>query len=109
MTITEIISIGVIAIVLVIGAALAIKKFFALPVAQRKDLIIHWLTGAVVVAQNSIKEHTDEANKAKFNQVLEEFQNKAPLLYKLFIKFTSDLNLDELIEEALQNIKNTKF
>lgn len=109
MTPVEIISICIIALVLIVGAILAIKKFFALPVAQRKELIINWLTGAVVTAQNLITEKTDEANKAKFEQVLKQFQTNAPLLYKLFIKFTGDLKLEDLIEEALENIKNTEF
>lgn len=109
MTLVEIISICIIALVLIVGAILAIKKFFALPVAQRKELVINWLTGAVVTAQNLITEKTDEANKAKFEQVLKQFQTNAPLLYKLFIKFTGDLKLEDLIEEALENIKNTEF
>ena len=104
-----IISICIIAIVLIIGLILAIKKFFALPVAQKKELIINWLTGAVVTAQNLITEKTDEANKEKFAQVMTQFQTNAPLLYKLFIKFTGDLKLEDLIEEALENIKNTEF
>lgn len=105
----DIIALCFIGIILIIGAALAIKKFWLCPPEQKKELIINWLTGAVVNAQNLIIEKTDEANKEKFNQVLNQFKANAPWLYKLFIKFSKDLQLESLIEQALTNIKNTKF
>lgn len=109
MNITTIISICIIAIVLIIGAIIAIKKFFSLSEEDKKELIINWLTGAVVAAQKLIKDKSDEANHAKFEQVVSQFKTRAPWLYKLFIKFTKNLNLDDLIEQALESIKNTEF
>ena len=109
MTVVDIIALSIIGIVLILGAICAVKKFFALPVEKRKELIINWLTGAVVTAQNLITDKTDEANKAKFDQVMNQFKKNAPLTYKIFIKFTKGLNLEDLIEEALENIKNTEF
>ena len=109
MGIYEIIALCFIGVILIIGAIIGIKKFIMCSPEQRKELIINWLTGAVVTAQNLIVEKSDKANKAKFEQVLNEFKTNAPWLYKLFIKYTKDLTLEELIEKALEQVKNTKF
>lgn len=109
MTTLEIISIVFIGLIILIGGIIGVKKFIMCSPSQRKELILKWLTGAVVAAQNAITEHSDEANKAKFDQVMNEFKTNAPMLYKLFITFTKDLNLEDLIEQALENIKNTEF
>ena len=106
---TTIISICVLALVLIAGIVIAIKKFFALSKEERKDRIINWLTGAVVTAQRLIDKDIIGANEEKFNQVVNEFKTKAPLLYKIFIKFTNGLELGDLIEEALKNVKDAKF
>lgn len=84
-------------------------RFFKMDDAKKKELIIKWLTGAVVTAQNLITEKSDTANKEKFEQVLREFKKNAPLTYKLFAKFSKNINIEELIEAALTTLKNTKF
>ena len=90
-------------------ATFFIIRFFKLDDAKKKELIIKWLTGAVVTAQNLITEKSDTANKEKFEQVLREFEKNAPLTYKLFAKFSKSINIEELIEEALTALKNTEF
>lgn len=109
MNIITIVSIAILAVILIVGAIIAVKKFFALSKEQKEELIINWLTGAVVTAQKLIIEKTSEANKEKFNQVVNQFKKNAPWVYKLFIKFTGELNLEDLIEKALQQIKDTEF
>ena len=96
--------------VVALGAAtFFIIRFFKMDDEKKKELIIKWLTGAVVTAQNLITEKSDTANKEKFEQVLREFKKNAPLTYKLFAKFSKNINIEELIEAALTTLKNTKF
>ena len=90
-------------------ATFFIIRFFKMDDAKKKELIIKWLTGAVVTAQNLITEKSDTANKEKFEQVLREFKKNAPITYKIFAKFSKTINIEELIEEALTALKNTKF
>lgn len=97
---------GVIALGL---CAWGVIVFFKMDDNKKKELIIKWLTGAVVTAQNLITEKTDEANKEKFEQVLNEFKKNAPITYKIFAKFSKNINIEELIEVALTTLKNTKF
>lgn len=100
-TIILIIAIAVIAICALIGFIIKWKK---MPKEEKKMVLKNWLIGAVVGAQNYL-----ENNEEKLQSVKDEFAQKAPFFYKLFVKFTKDFDLEELIEEALTEVKNTKF
>ena len=100
-TIILIVAIAIIAVVALVGF---IMKWRKLPKEEKRIMLKNWLIGAVVGAQNYL-----ENNEEKLQMVKDEFAKKAPFFYKLFVKFTKDFDLEELIEEALTEVKNTKF
>ena len=71
---------------------------------ERKKTVKQWLVSAVVAAEGAIKE--SGAGKEKMAMVLEQFKNKAPILYKFAMAITKDVDLEKLVEETLQNIKD---
>ena len=109
MSVFDIIGISIIGILFIVALIFVVKKFLLLSTEEKKERILHWLTGAVTVAQNNILGKDDESNKQKFEQVVQSFKTKAPFLYKIFIMFNKDINLEELIEKALATLKTTKF
>lgn len=70
---------------------------------ERKETVKQWLVSAVVAAEATIKE--SGAGQEKMKMVLEHFKKKAPILYKFAVSITKDINLQEVVEEALQTIK----
>lgn len=71
---------------------------------KRKEVIKEWLVSAVVVAENAIKE--SGAGQEKMEMVLKYFQTKAPFTYKIMMGLTKDIDLQELIEQALTMVKD---
>lgn len=100
-TIILIIAIAVIAVIALIGLVVKWRKMSK---EEKKQVLKNWLIGAVVGAQNYL-----ENNEEKLQMVKDEFATKAPFWYKLLIRFTKEFDLEELIEEALTEVKNTKF
>lgn len=71
---------------------------------ERKEIIKQWLIGAVVAAESAIKE--SGAGKEKMALVKEQFETKAPFIYKILMRVTNDAELEDLIEKALQMVKD---
>ena len=71
---------------------------------ERKEMLKQWLIGAVVVAEAAIKE--SGAGKEKMQLVKEYFQNNAPLTYKILMRITNDAELEDLINKALEMVKD---
>lgn len=70
----------------------------------RKETIKKWLISAVVAAEAAIKE--SGAGKEKMEMVLEYFKTNAPFTYKIMMRFTKDVDLSTLIEQALATVKD---
>lgn len=96
----------ILALVLAGGIAVAIWKVIQIvrmPEDERNNVIKKWLLSAVVAAEDAIKE--SGAGQEKMQLVIQEFQKKAPAIYKLMMKITKGATLEELIENALQMVK----
>ena len=104
---TEWIIIAIIAAIVVVVGAFYIMKIIKMSPEERKQLLIDWVMGAIVAAQNNFTE--DGHNAEKFAQVEQYFKSKAPMLYKIILKITKGTNLKDVIETALTTIKETKF
>lgn len=70
---------------------------------EREEIIKQWLVSAVVAAESAIKE--SGAGQKKMEMVMEQFQKKAPIIYKLMMKLTKNANLKDLINKALTMVK----
>ena len=94
----------------VVGAALLafiiymIVKLVRMSPEERKETLLNWLKGAVVAAEEYIGSgHGDE----KLKYVEDYFNKKAPWFLKILLTIMGKDNLKELIEEALQAVKNS--
>ena len=88
------------AIAFLVWKIIAIVK---MPKEEREELIKKWLMSAIVMAESTIKEKG--AGKEKLQMVIAEFETTAPFIYKFLIKITDGLDLEEIINNALQTIK----
>lgn len=70
---------------------------------QRKETVKQWLVSAVVAAEAAIKE--SGAGKEKSEMVMNYFKEKAPFIYKIIMRFTKDADLQDLINKALEMVK----
>ena len=96
------VAVGVLAI-----AIIAVLAYFGIKVAkmdpeERKALLISYLAGLINKAEGQIG---SGHGKEKLEQVERWFYEKAPFIYKLILKKFGKENLQELIEEALKQIK----
>ena len=81
-----------------------IIKIAKMPKEERKELLKIYLKGLVVEAEKAIGAgHGD----AKFAQVEEWFNKKAPMIYKIILMLLGKNNLKDLIEDALKEIKES--
>lgn len=81
-----------------------IIKIAKMPKEERKELLKIYLKGLVAEAEKAIGAgHGD----AKFSQVEEWFNKKAPMIYKIILMLLGKNNLKDLIEDALKEIKES--
>lgn len=70
---------------------------------ERKETIQQWLVSAVVAAEDAIKE--SGAGQKKMEMAMDYFKTNAPFAYKIMMRFTKDVSLQELIDKALEMVK----
>lgn len=107
MSIDSILIIATIVAITIGLVAYNIVKFIKMPAEERKQLLVNWVMGAIVAAQNHFTESGHGAEKLA--EVEEYFKTKAPMVYKIVLKFTKTTDLRDVIETALNIIKETKF
>lgn len=78
-------------------------KFFKMPKEEKKKIIISYLAGLVTLAEDKIGSgHGEE----KLAEVEKYFKENAGITYKMILKVFGKENLKDLIEEALQMVKD---
>ena len=94
------------AVAVVIGVGVIAWKIIQvmnMSAEERKETVTQWLISAVVAAEAAIKE--SGAGAEKMQMVLDHFKQNAPALYKIMLKLTKDVDLEELVEKALALVK----
>lgn len=81
-----------------------IVKFCKMTPEEKQEIVKQWLVAAIVAAENAIKEHG--AGQEKLQMVIDKFNDKAPMLCKIILKFTNTKTLKDLIDEALNTVKD---
>jgi DNA-binding protein YbaB len=71
---------------------------------EKQEIVKQWLIAAIVAAENAIKEQG--AGQEKLQMVIDKFNDKAPMLCKIILKFTNTKTLKDLIDEALNTVKD---
>lgn len=94
----------IVAIVVATAVTVGYKiiKIKKMPLEEKKDLLISYLSGLVVKAEDVIG---SGRGSDKLKQVELMFEGKAPLAYKIILKMVGANSLKELIEESLQRVK----
>ena len=93
----------------VVAIILALLVFFIVKICkmkpeERKELILNFLKGAVVAAEEYIGSgHGDE----KLAYVEEYFNKKAPWFLKVLFAISGQNDLKSLIEEALESVEGS--
>lgn len=103
MTTIDWIIFGVIAALLLGFGIWKIVEFCRLTKEQKIQIVKQWLVGAVVAAEAAIT--TPGAGQEKLQLVINEFNTRAPMLCKFILWATNSVNLQDLIEEALAEVK----
>lgn len=107
MTTLDIILLCIAAFVVLCCGIIFLIKFLKKTPEEKRELLVQWLTGVVLKAEQAFTESKKGAEKLQM--VEEEFKANAPIFYKLILKTTKTANLQELIEEALQKLKESNF
>lgn len=96
------ITLGIVILIILIVAIINIIKFLKLSKGEKKRLILSYIKGLVALAEHEIGAgHGAE----KLMKVEKFFNTKAPIFYKCLLKSLNKNSLQELIEEALSQIK----
>jgi len=96
--------IGFVAIAAIVGLVTFLIKFFKLPKDEKKEIIIALLMGFITQAEEDWSDFENKG-KEKLIQVAQDFADKAPIMVKLFFKFSDEKDLGVYIEEALRRVK----
>ena len=92
------------AVVIGVGViAWRIVQVIRMPKEERAEVVKQWLISAVVAAEAAIKE--EGAGAEKMQMVLDKFKTDAPVIYKLIMSITKDIDLQDLVEKALEMVK----
>lgn len=100
----ENIILAIIAAIVLIFIVYNIIKISKLSTNERKAIIKKWLISAVVFAENAYKEQGKGSEKMQ--DVINDFNKNAPILCKILLSITKSANLNDLIEESLEFVKN---
>ena len=103
MDIANWICVGVLAIILIAFFVYYLIKFFKLSPEKRKELIKTYLKGLISYAEENIIGTKMGAERLKY--VEDYFNKNAPFVLKILLLVTCKDSLEELIEEALAEIK----
>lgn len=96
-------SLALIAIAILGYVIFRMVKFFKMPEEEKRKIIISYLAGLVTMTEDKIGSgHGEE----KLAEVEKYFKENAGVFYKAILKVFGKENLKDLIEEALQMIKN---
>lgn len=93
---------GLIILSFLIFGVLKLVKILKLPKEERKNVLITYLKGVVALAEREIGSGN---GKEKLAMVEEQFEKKAPFVYKIILSLTGKEQLVDLIEQALKEIK----
>ena len=88
---------------LVVAGVMYIIHFIKLSPEQKKQKLLELLYSLVVMAEQDIQGQGKGAEKLHY--VEELFQQKAPLIYHYLLKTCGSVDLDDLIEKALEVVK----
>lgn len=97
--------IGVVAVAALAFLIYYIIKIAKLPPEKRKELLVTYLKGAVALAEKEIV--GSSKGKEKLAMVEEYFNKNAPWFLKILLGIFGKENLQELIELALKEVKES--
>lgn len=105
MTTLDWILISVLGAILLGVAIWKIVEFCKLTKEDKVEILKKWLVSAVVAAEAAIT--TPGAGQEKMKMVLDNFNKNAPVFCKIILATTKTINLEQLIEVVLKEIKES--
>ncbi len=99
-----IVIIAVIAIAVIVALIYNFIKIKKMPKEEKTELLKTYLKGLISYAE---QEFGSGHGEEKFKEVENYFSEKAPLVYKLILKFLGKDSLEDLIEDSLKEIKDS--
>ena len=97
--------IGVVALVLLTLLIIKIIKFVKMSPEQKREFLKTYVKGIVVLAEQTVT--GDKKGQEKLQMVEDYFNKKAPMAYKFVLFLIGKDNFKQIVEEALEDIKNS--
>ena len=79
-----------------------IVKFYKMKPEERKEIVVTYLKGLVAYAEKTLG---SGKGAEKLKLVEDMFKKKAPMIYKILLKAIGVKDITELIEVALEEVK----
>jgi len=99
------ISLGIICLCLITALIVKIVKLFKMPKEEREKVIKTYLKGVIMLAEEEIV--GTEKGEERLAMVEEYFNKNAPWFLKILLRIFGKENLQELIELALKEVKES--
>ena len=97
--------IGVIALVLLTLLIIKIVKFVKMSPEQKREFLKTYVKGIVALAEQTVT--GSKKGQEKLQMVEDYFNKKAPMAYKFVLFLIGKDNFKQIVEEALEDIKNS--
>ena len=97
--------IGVVALVLLTLLIIKIVKFVKMSPEQKREFLKTYVKGIVVLAEQTVT--GDKRGQEQLQMVVDYFNKKAPMVYKFVLFLIGKDNFKQIVEEALEDIKNS--
>lgn len=97
--------IGILVLVLIIFITIKIIKFVKMTPEEKRNFIKPYVSGIVVLAEQTVL--GSKRGQEKLQMVEDYFNKKAPIAYKFILFLIGKDNFKQIIEEALEDIKNS--
>lgn len=97
--------IGVIVAILIVFIVISIVKYAKMKPEERREFLKTYVKGLVALAEQTIV--GSKRGQEKLKMVEDYFNKKSPFAYKFVLSLIGKDNLEQITEEALEDIKKS--